>query len=63
MTIGRLPTELQELIYNYASLNSDRRDAVRGIAEFLAKKQEAENSGDMKSLNALNEELDKLSKA
>lgn len=62
MTIGRLPTELQELIYNYASLNSDRRDAVRGIAEFLAKKQEAENSGNMKSLNALNEELDKLSK-
>lgn len=62
ITVGRLPTELQELIYNYASLNSDRRDAVRGIAEFLAKKQEAENSGDAETLNQINEQLAALNK-
>lgn len=62
MCIGRLPVDLQELIYEYACLNDDRKQSVLDIARFLAAKQRAEFSGDTETLNRLNGYLAELNK-
>ena len=62
MTVGRLPIDLQELIYDYVCLSDDRKNAVLDIVRFLATKQRAETSGDTETLNALNEQLAALNK-
>lgn len=62
MCIGRLPIDLQELIYDYVSLNDDRKQSVLNIARFLATKQRAEISGDTETLNQINEQLAALNK-
>lgn len=62
MTVGRLPIDLQELIYDYVCLNDDRKSSVLDITRFLANKQRAETSGDMETLNELNEQLAELNK-
>lgn len=63
MCIGRLPVDLQELIYDYVFLNDDRKQTVCDIARFLATKQRAETSGDAETLNQINEQTAELSKA
>lgn len=60
--VGRLPIDLQDLIYDYVCLNDDRKKAALDIVRFLATKQRAEASGDTETLNALNEQLAKLNK-
>ena len=62
MTVGRLPIDLQELIYDYVCLNDDRKNAVLGVVRFLATKQRAETSGDTETLNWINEQLTALNK-
>ena len=62
MTVGRLPIDLQELIYDYVCLSDDRKNAVLDIVRFLATKQRAETAGDTETLNALNEQLAALNK-
>lgn len=62
MTVGRLPIDLQELIYDYVCLNDDRKKAAHDIVRFLATKQRAETSGDTETLNRLNEQLAELNK-
>lgn len=62
MKVGRLPMDLQDLIYDYVCLNDDRKNAVLDIVRFLATKQRAEASGDMEALNQLNGQLSKLNK-
>ena len=62
MTVGRLPIDLQELIYDYVCLNDDRKQSVLNITRFLATKQRAEVSGDTETLNLINEQLSALNK-
>lgn len=59
MCIGRLPVDLQGLIYDYVSLNDDHKQSVLDIARFLATKQRAETSGDAETLNEQTAELNK----
>lgn len=62
MTVGRLPIDLQELVYDYVCLNDDRKNAALNVVRFLATKQRAEASGDTEILNTLNEQLAALNK-
>lgn len=62
MTVGRLPIDLQELIYDYVCLNDDRKNTVHDIVRFLATKQRAEASGDTETLNRINEQIAALNK-
>lgn len=62
MTVGRLPIDLQELIYDYVCLNDDRKNAALDVVRFLATKQRAETSGDTETLNWINEQLAALNK-
>ena len=62
MTVGRLPIDLQELIYDYVCLNDDRKNAALDVVRFLATKQRAETSGDTETLNWINEQLTALNK-
>ena len=62
MTVGRLPIDLQELVYDYVCLNDDRKNAALNIVRFLATKQRAEASGDTETLNWINEQLTALNK-
>lgn len=62
MTVGRLPIDLQELIYDYVCLNDDRKNTVLDVVRFLATKQRAEASGDTETLNKVNEQIAALNK-
>ena len=62
MTVGRLPIDLQELVYDYVCLNDDRKNAALNIVRFLATKQRAEASGDTETLNRINEQIAELNK-
>ena len=62
MTVGRLPIDLQNLIYDYVCLNDDRKNAALDVVRFLATKQRAETSGDTETLNWINEQLAALNK-
>lgn len=62
MTVGRLPIDLQNLIYDYVCLNDDRKNAALDVVRFLATKQRAETSGDTETLNWINEQLTALNK-
>lgn len=62
MAVGRLPIDLQELIYDYVCLNDDRKNAALDVVRFLATKQRAEASGDTETLNQINEQLAALNK-
>lgn len=62
MTVGRLPIDLQELIYDYVCLNDDRKNTALDVVRFLATKQRAEASGDTETLNWINEQLAALNK-
>ena len=62
MTVGKLPIDLQELIYDYVCLNDDRKNVALDIVRFLATKQRAETSGDMETMNWINEQLAALNK-
>ena len=62
MTVGRLPNDLQDLIYDYVCLNDDRKNAALNVVRFLATKQRAEASGDVETLNQINEQLAELNK-
>ena len=62
MAVGRLPIDLQELIYDYVCLNDDRKNAALDVVRFLATKQRAETSGDTETLNWINEQLIALNK-
>lgn len=62
MTVGRLPIDLQELVYDYVCLNDDRKDTALNIVRFLATKQRAEASGDTETLNRINEQIAELNK-
>ena len=62
MTVGRLPIDLQDLIYDYVCLNDDRKNAALDVVRFLATKQRAETSGDTETLNQINEQLAALNK-
>lgn len=62
MTVGRLPIDLQDLIYDYVCLNDDRKNAALDVVHFLATKQRAEASGDTETLNWINEQLAALNK-
>ena len=62
MTVGRLPIDLQDLIYDYVCLNDDRKNAALNVVRFLATKQRAETSGDTETLNWINEQLAALNK-
>ena len=62
MTVGRLPIDLQDLIYDYVCLNDDRKNAALEVVRFLATKQRAETSGDTETLNWIDEQLTALNK-
>ena len=62
MTVGRLPIDLQELVYDYVCLNDDRKDTALNIVRFLATKQRAEASGDTETLNRSNDQIAELNK-
>lgn len=62
MSVGRLPIDLQELVYEYVCLNDDRKNTVLDIVRFLATKQRAEASGDTGTLNQINEQIAALNK-